>query len=358
MKDIAVRVGVSVKSVSRVVNGEGGVSPATAERILDVAEELGFRRNDLARNLRRRDRTGTIGLVLKHSSTRFYDQLIQGVEDVAERHGTLVITAGSRSPERERDTLLALSSRRVDGLLIVPTGTADHAFLAAEQATGMPLVFVDRPPRHLTADTILADDHGGARAAVDHLVRHGHRRIAVIGAGADLHTVRERVRGYRAALGAAGIEPDERLVQLDREGRGAAERAVTELLATAAPPTALFTTNNVSTIGATTALRRAGAEHRVALVGFDDFVLADLLDPPLTVVAHDITEMGRRAAQRLFRRIDDDRSPARTDVLPTRLIPRGSGEIAAVLDQRGGMATPTMRSSGTTPSATASARPK
>ncbi|WP_219417374.1 LacI family DNA-binding transcriptional regulator [Pseudonocardia nigra] len=328
MKDIAGRVGVSVKSVSRVVNGEPGVSPATAERILEVARELGFRRNDLARNLRQQDRTGTIGLVLRHSSTRFHDRLVQGIEDVAEHHGALVITAGSRTPERERATLLALSSRRLDGLLVVPIG-ADHSFLAAEQATGMPLVFVDRPPRHLAADAILADDHGGARAAVDHLVRGGHRRIAVIGAGADLHTVRERVRGYRSALRAAGVEPDERLVLLDREGRAAAEQAVTDLLAGAAPPTALFTTNNVSTIGATVALRRAGAERRVALVGFDDFELADLLDPPLTVVAHDIVEMGRRAAEQLFRRIDGDDAPARTDVLPTRLIPRGSGEIPA-----------------------------
>jgi LacI family transcriptional regulator len=327
MKDIAGRVGVSIKSVSRVVNGEGGVSPATAERILAVARELGFRRNDLARNLRQRDRTGTIGLVLRHSSTRFYDQLIQGIEDVAEDHRALVITAGSRTPERERATLLALSSRRLDGLLIVPIGS-DHAFLAAEQTTGMPLVFVDRPPRHLTADTILADDHGGARTAVGHLVRHGHRRIAVIGAAADLHTVRERVRGYRDALREAGLEPDERLVQLDRDGRGAAERAVDDLLAGTDAPTALFTTNNVSTIGATTALRRLGAERRVALVGFDDFELADLLDPPLTVVAHDVAEMGRRAAQRLFSRIDGDQGPARIDVLPTRLIARGTGEIS------------------------------
>jgi LacI family transcriptional regulator len=326
MKDIAGRVGVSVKSVSRVVNGEPGVSPATAERILEVARELGFRRNDLARNLRQRDRTGMIGLVLQHSSTRFYDQLVQGVEGVAEHRDALVVTAGSRSPEREHDTLLALSSRRLDGMLIVPEG-ADHSYLAAEQASGVPLVFVDRPPRRLAADTILADDHGGARTAVDHLIRHGHRRIAMIGAAADLHTVRERARGYRDALRAAGIEPDERLVLLGRETRAAAGEAVADLLASSSPPTALFTGNNVSTIGATAALRRAGAVRRVALVGFDDFELAELLDPPLTVVAYDIVDMGRRAAQRLFDRIDGDRSPAGTDVLPTRLIPRGSGEI-------------------------------
>jgi LacI family transcriptional regulator len=326
MKDIAGLVGVSVKSVSRVVNGEGGVSPATAERILEVAREVGFRRNDLARNLRQRDRTGTIGLVLKHSSTRFYDRLIEGIEDVAEQRGTLVITAGSRGPDRERATLLALSSRRLDGLLVVPIGT-DHSFLTTEQASGMPVVFVDRPPLRLTTDTVLADDHGGARTAVEHLSRHGHRRIAIIGAAADLHTVRERARGYRDALRDAGLQTDERLVRLDCEGRAAAEHAVTELLGSSDPPTALFTANNVCTIGATTALRHAGVERRVALVGFDDFELADLLDPPLTVVAYDVREMGRRAAQRLLDRIAGARGPATADVLPTYLVVRGSGEI-------------------------------
>ena len=145
MRQIADQVGISVKSVSRVLNGESGVSAANAERILETAQQLGFRRNDLARNLRRGDRTETVGLVLKHSSTRFYDDLIRGVEEVADAHSALVITASSRSPERERLTLLALSSRRVDGLLIVPTGE-DQSFLRLEQSVGLPLVFVDRPP--------------------------------------------------------------------------------------------------------------------------------------------------------------------------------------------------------------------
>lgn len=326
MRDIAGQVGISVKSVSRVLNGEDGVSVATARRVLDVAAELGFRRNDLARSLRQGRRTGMVGLVLRHSSTRFYDRLIRGVEEVADTHGALVVTAGSRSEDRERETLLALSGRRVDGLLVVPVGT-DHSFLLPEQVTGTPIVFIDRPPVGLSADTVLADDAGGARSAADHLVRHGHRRIAVIGASARLHTVNERVRGYRAALASARISIDERLVLLDREGASEAQTAVGDLLALPDPPTAVFTLNSPCTTGAVRALRTAGLEHRVALVGFDDVELADLLTPPVTVVTHDVTEMARRAAERVFAHIDGDDSSPQTITLPTGLLARGSGEI-------------------------------
>jgi LacI family transcriptional regulator len=328
MKDIADRVGVSIKSVSRVLNGEAGVSPATAQRILDIASDLGFRRNDLARDLRRGNRTGTIGLVLRRSSTRFYDDLIRGVEEVAEQHGALVITAGSRTAERERETLLALSSRRVDGLLVEPNGP-DHSFLAAEQAMGTPVVFVDRPPRRLSADTVLSDDFAGGRDATAHLIAHGHHRIGVICTSADIYTVRERVRGYENALSAAGIPTDSRLIRANRQTADESRAAVAELLSAPEPPTALFTLNNVCTIGAARALRDASLETGVALIGFDDFDLADLLTPPVTVVAHDVTEMGRTAAELLFARLDGLSDPPREITLPCSLIPRGSGEIPA-----------------------------
>jgi LacI family transcriptional regulator len=326
MRHIAEQVGTSVKSVSRVLNGEPGVSAATAERILAVARELGFRRNDLARDLRRGDRTGTVGLVLKHSSTRFYYDLIRGIEEVADRHGALVITASSRTAERESATLLALSSRRVDGLLIMPTGD-DQSYLRPEQSAGMPLVFVDRPPAGLTADTVLADDLAGGRAATEHLLGHGHRRIGVIGASPRLHTVAQRLGGYRAALEARGLDVDDGLLDLDRDGAEAARTAATRLLGLPDPPTALFTLNNLCTIGAARALRDRGASRRVALVGFDDFELADLVDPPVTVVQHDVTGMGRIAAELLFARIDGRDTPPETVVLATALVARGSGEI-------------------------------
>ena len=145
MKDVADRVGVSIKSVSRVLNGEPGVSPATSIRILAVAEELGFRRNDLARSLRQRDSRNTIGVVVKNTSARFFAGLIRGIEEIATQRNALVLTATTPDPDGELAKLLALSSRRVDALVIVPRGK-DQSFLRAEQAMGLPMVFVDQPP--------------------------------------------------------------------------------------------------------------------------------------------------------------------------------------------------------------------
>ena len=327
MKDVAKRVGVSIKSVSRVLNGEGGVSPVTAEQILTVAYELGLRRNDLARSLRRQDRTETIGVVAKHSSTRFFEGLIRGIEDVAAEHGALVLTTSTRTADREHATLVALSSRRVDGLVIMPTGD-DQRFLRAEQAAGLPLIFVDRPPNGIAADAVIVDNRGGAHAATAHLLGHRHRRIGLVGSQARLFTITERVTGYRSALGEASLSADG-LIRLDRNTAEAAQAATAELLALPQPPTAIFALNNLCAIGAARALRKASLGHQVALVGFDDFEPADLLSPPLTVIAQDPEAMGQQAARRLFSRLNGDDGPTQTTIMPTHLIQRGSGEITA-----------------------------
>lgn len=325
MKDVADRVGVSIKSVSRVLNGEPGVSPATAAQVLNVAYRLGLRPNHLARSLRRGDRTETVGVVVKHSSTRFFEALIRGIDEVAAEHGALVLTATTRTAEREQQTLLALSARRVDGLVIMPTGD-DQSYLRAEVAAGIPLIFVDRPPTGIEADTVVADNFGGARAATEHLLARGHRRIALIGSQPGLFTVSERARGYRSALEATGPSSDG-MIRLGCDTSAAAQVATSELLRLAEPPSAVFCLNSQCSIGAARALRGEGRERGTALVGFDDFEPADLLDPPVTVVAQDVEAMGRTAAQRLFARRGGDDRPPQTAVLATHLVLRGSGEI-------------------------------
>ena len=325
MSDIAERVGVSIKSVSRVLNGEGGVSADTAERILTTAHELGFRRNELARGLRRRDTTGTIGVVAQHTSTRLFDGLIRGIEAVAAEHGSLVLTAAARTAVLEQVTVAALSSRRVDGLVILPLSD-DQSYLRAEQAAGLPTVFVDRPPQGITADTVLADNSGGALAGTTHLLSRGHRRVGLLGPRAGLFTVAERVKGFQSALRTASLS-DEGLVRLDCVTPEDAQKAAMELLDLRNPPTAIFALSNLCTIGAARALRAAGLAHSVALVGFDDFEPADLLDPPVSVVAQDLDGMGETAARILFERLSGDDSRARTVTVPTRLIRRGSGEL-------------------------------
>ncbi|SCK05679.1 transcriptional regulator, LacI family [Streptomyces sp. WMMB 714] len=329
MKDVAAHVGTSIKSVSRVLNGEEGVSAATKERILQAMAELGFRRNDLARGLRQSDRTRTVGLALPQAGTRFHDSLVHGIDEIAAAHGSLVLTASSRTAARERETLVALCSRRVDGLIVVPAGE-DHAFLRPEQHAGVPVVFVDRPPHGIEADTVLTDHAGGARDATEHLLRQGHTRIGVIGADARIFSVAERIEGHLSALSAlrAREAPAHReLMRLGAESAPEALEACLDLFRLPEPPTALFTLNNQCTIGAARALRGLGRSDEVALVGFDDFETADLIDPPVTVIAQDAEEIGRTAARLMFERMAGHSPAPGRSVLPTRLIVRGSGEI-------------------------------
>ncbi|MFI6106423.1 LacI family DNA-binding transcriptional regulator [Streptomyces sp. NPDC051310] len=323
MKDVAARAGVGLKTVSRVVNGEPGVTADTERRVQEAIEALGFRRNDSARVLRK-GRTASIGLVLEDLADPFYGPLSRAVEEVARAHGALLINGSSaEDPDREQELALALCARRVDGLIVIPAGD-DHRYLEPEIKAGVATVFVDRPAGRIDADAVLSDSFGGARAGVAHLIAHGHRRIGFIGDQARIHTAVERLRGYRAAMEDAGLAvDDDAWVSLGSTDPERVRGAVAAMLAGPDPVTAVFAGNNRVTVTAVREL--AGRERPVALVGFDDIELADLLG--ITVIAQDAAALGRTAAERLFRRLDgSDDAPARV-VLDTTLIPRGSGEI-------------------------------
>ena len=322
MRDVAEMAGVSLKTVSRVINAEVGVTPATAERVTAAIAELGFERNDLAASLRHGRSSSTLGLVIEDVANPFYSAIAQAVEAAARDRGFLLITASAREDaERERELVAALLRRRVDALLIVPAGP-DHRYIAASSRA----VFLDRPPLGIEADTVLLDDLGGARGAVEHLIAHGHTRIACVADDAGLYTMRERIAGYRDALRAAGIDEDPSLVVTGNRDVAAAQAAVARLLRMPDKrrPTALFTANNRNTIGALHALPEANG--RVALAGFDDFELADLLGT--TVVRADAWKLGEQGAALAFARLDGDDEPPRTVTIPTELITRGSGEVA------------------------------
>jgi LacI family transcriptional regulator len=328
MRDVAALAGVSLKTVSRVVNGENGVSVPLVERVERAAEQLDFRPNLGARSLRRSDgKTATIGVILENLANPFSGVLHRAIEDVARSRGVAVL-AGSidETAERERELVAAFSSRRVDGLIMMPTG-ADLSYLLLERRAGVALVFVDRPPRALAADVVLADNRVGAAAGTAHLLAQGHRRVAFLGDLESIVTEQQRCSGYLDALRDAGVRADPGLVVRDLGTMAAAEAATHALLHRAEPPTALFSAQNLVTIGVIRALRRLGRQHEVAVVGFDDFLLADLLEPAVTVVAQDPQVIGRLAAEQLFRRIDGDASPFTQAVVPTVLVPRGSGEI-------------------------------
>ncbi|WP_234316384.1 MULTISPECIES: LacI family DNA-binding transcriptional regulator [unclassified Streptomyces] len=324
MKDVAARAGVGLKTVSRVVNGEPGVTPDTERRVQEAIDALGFRRNDSARVLRK-GRTASIGLVLEDLADPFYGPLSRAVEEVARAHGALLINGSSaEDPEREQELVLALCARRVDGLVVIPAGD-DHRYLEPELKAGVATVFVDRPAGRIDADVVLSDSFGGARDGVAHLIAHGHRRIGFIGDMPRIHTAAERLRGYRAAMEDAGITVADGWMSLGVTDPERVRRAAEEMLAGSSPVTAIFAGNNRVTVTVVRVLAELG--RPVALVGFDDFELADLLRPGVTVVAQDAAALGRTAAERLFRQLDGGPlGPERID-LPTRLIQRGSGEL-------------------------------
>lgn len=329
IREVAALAGVSLKTVSRVVNEEAGVSADLADRVQEAINRLGYQRNLSASSLRRSDgKTATIGVLLKNVANPFSASIHRAVEEVARRRGVAVL-AGSvdEDPVRERELIEAFSARRVDGLIIVPAGQ-DHSYLVDERRAGTALVFVDRPPSAFDADCVLTDNRAGAAAGVRHLIERGHRRIAFLGDLRTITTAVQRCEGYRDAIETAGLPIDDRLVVLDLHSDELARDAVRALMTGDSPPTALFAGQNLITIGAHRALRELALQHRIALVGFDDFLLADLLEPGVTVVAQHPSAMGELAAEELFRRMDGDRSPTRRHVVPTTLIERGSGEIA------------------------------
>jgi LacI family transcriptional regulator len=328
MRDVAALAGVGVKTVSRVINNEPGVTPAMTERVLEAARALSFQPDLTAGTLRRNDRRSrSLGLILASVENPFCAAVHRAVEDVAVHRGVAVFSASiDEDPERERQLVAAFTARRVDGL-IMTAASADHAYLRDEQDSGTPIVLVDRPPHGLDVDSVLVDNAEGARQATAHLIAHGHRRIAYLGDLARIETARLRHEGFLAATREAGLLGDQIRSIEGLHSEDEAEAAAHALFDDPQPPTAIFTSQNLVTIGTIRALRSRGLEHVVALVGFDDFELADLLQPAVTVIAQDPGLMGRLAAEQIFERLDGGRFPPRRTVVPTRLIERGSGEI-------------------------------
>jgi LacI family transcriptional regulator len=325
LRDVAALSGVSLKTASRVLNGEPHVSPATADKVRVAAQRLGFRRNAIARDLRAGARSSLVGLIISDLANPFYSRVARGAERRLRAAGLQLISASSNEdPELEHTLVAEMLERRVSAMLIV-TSAIDHGYLEAERRLGLPVVFLDRVPEDVVADTIVLDNDGGVHCAVTHLLERDHRRIGLVGDLVRLATFRERVAAFEAAMTAADIADWQRYVRADCHDVAAAERAVRELLAIDPPPTALLTTNNLITTGALRALR--GVADPPALVGFDDFDLADVLG--VTVIGHDPERMGELGAEQIVTRLSGADGPARRVRLPTELIERDSAESPA-----------------------------
>ncbi|XVV13241.1 substrate-binding domain-containing protein [Actinoplanes sp. CA-131856] len=247
--------------------------------------------------------TGTIGVFFDDVSNPFSAALHRAIEEEARAHNAHVLSGKPHDP----------LTKSFDGLILASSSVA-------ATGTGTPTVVVEATAAPV--DSVVSTNISGAATAVRHLIAQGHRRIAYLGDGETRATSRDRYRGYLRALGG---RPGP--VVHDLHDPAAAERAVITLMRGPTPPTAIFTADNALTMGAVRALRRLDRHRSVALVGFDDFPMADLLDPAVTVIAQDPARMGRTAAAALFERIEGHTGPPREIRIPTTLIPRGSGEI-------------------------------
>jgi len=325
MRDVARLADVSPMTVSRALRNDPGVAPDKRARILEAVALLGYRGNHHASNLRTGASSGLVGVVVTNLANPFYSQLAIGIESKAAEHGMRVILANSGEDlAKERQLVNDFAARKLDGIIVVPTAN-EHTHLDPAGLAGMPVVLAASPPVRISVDAVLLDDFSGTWQATRNLIARGHRDIGFLGLPASTWTGSERFRGYCAALEESGIEVDERYVRRRQPDVAAAMAATVSLLDQDRPPTALFTANNRNTIGAYRAIR--GRREPVAIAGFDDFELADLLGLPLTVVAYDPGEFGRQAAALLCDRIenpgDSTRAPRRV-IIPTRVVEYGA----------------------------------
>ena len=328
LRDVAALAGASFKSVSRVVNDESGVSPGMRERVLAAVEELGYQPDRRAQTLRSASNaTATIGYIQPDLTNPFYATILRGVADTLTELGHVVLSGSTDGlAEREEALVEAFVARRVDGLVVVPS-PPQHDALQREVDRGTPVVCADIAPRGLEVDSVTSDNHGGSRTAVDHLIAHGHRRIAFLGDGGRNDTSDGRFRGYLDALDAAEIPVESAMVRTALVGPDQAYRAAQDLLGQPDPPTAVFSSQNLISYGAVKALHRAGLQHRVALVAFDDVEFSDVVSPAVSVISQDPLGMGRRAAELLVARIKDPIGKRVQEIMSVPLTVRGSGEI-------------------------------
>ena len=328
MKQVAALAGVGTKTVSRVVNSEPNVSPETARRVWEAVRALDYHVDMQAGSLRRAGgRTLTLGLLISSVDNPFAGGIHRAVETLCNQRGVAVIASSmDDDPQREIVAVNEFMRRRVDGLVLT-TAAEDMRYLAPTLERGLPVVFVDRAPAGIKADVVASENRAAAASATRHLLERGHRRIALLVDRITIHTANERRKGFLEELGRWGVPTADVHIATELHGAEDAERVLLEMLASPRPPTAVFSAQNLITIGALHALRKAGKEHSVALIGFDDLPLADLLVPAVTVVIQDAQEIGRTAAERVFRRLDGEDLPIEKLVIPTRLVERGSGEI-------------------------------
>jgi LacI family transcriptional regulator len=333
MKDVATHAAVSVATVSAVLNGNKYVSSGLTQRVRESIKQLGYERNSLAQGLKMQT-SHAIGLIISDITNPFFTSVVRGVEDVANtRNFSLILGNTDEDLKKEKSYIRLLESKRADGLIVAVTA-GSHEYLHAWPARHLPLVSIDRSLFALGIDSVLVDNVAGARKAVEHLITLGHRRIGVVTGIPGITTTEERLIGYKQALEAHGIPFDPTLVAIaDSRVEGGKFGTLQLLTQGTTRPTAFFVMNGLMVIGALQAITEVGlcCPQDIALVGFDDFEWAAVMHPRLTTVRQPTYEIGRRAAQLLFERLEKrDTVPQEVRLLPQLIIRESCGALLQV----------------------------
>jgi DNA-binding LacI/PurR family transcriptional regulator len=340
IKDVAREAGVSLGTASQALRQSPAVREATRQRVLAVATRLRYHPSALARGLVTR-RTHTVGLLISDIANPFFIRAVRAVEDAAQENGYNVILCNTdEDPAKETQYLRVLLEKRVDGIILATTAGSLPAVREVRWRR-VPLVLFDRELPAVAADTVKVDSVLGGRLATEHLLRLGHRRIAIIHGPLVRSTGAERLEGYLLALRAAKVGPDPLLIREGNFKQDSGRELAGQLLDLDRPPTALFCTNNLMTVGALQTLQERGVRipADLSLVGYDDMEWWTLTHPPLTTVGQPVYELGREAMRLLLARIDARRRPQRVVLKPELLVRASCGpppSTASRAPRRGG----------------------
>jgi DNA-binding LacI/PurR family transcriptional regulator len=341
IRDVARRAGISVATAARALGEYGYVSAATRDRVQRAARALDYHPNAIARSMIK-GRTQTLAVIVSDNANPFFAAVVRGIEDVVLAKGyAIMLCNADENPEKEAMYLRTVRQKRVDGLIVSPSG-GSAAMLRNLMASGIAVVQVDRRIAGLAADAVLIDNLGGVRQAIAHLVRLGHRRIGMISGPRRLFTGRERLKAFRAAVREAGLAPADDLVCEGTFKEPSGYELVGRFLRLRRRPTAIFVANNLMTIGALLGLKEAAVRipEEMAVVGFDDMDWAPILTPPLTAVAQPGYDLGTAAGRLLLERLAGAAAARpRAVVLQPRLVVRESCG-AGLTRRRPGRGTP------------------
>lgn len=330
LSEVAKKAGVGTTTVSRVINGGQNVDPKTLARVQLAIDRLGYMPSQAARILKG-GRARTIGFVIPSIADPFFSSCAEAAQAVVQAHDSvLIVLTTQNDPKAELDAVNMLMRHRVDGIIIAPCNAEDGVLAQILDRISTPVVTLDRPIEGSSIPSVLADNFAGAKMATQHLIDHGYRRIVCLTRETHLYTIQERMRGYKETMNVAGLKP---VIDTSVDDYASAEKSLLKLLSSSAPPEALFTLKNSTTLAVFEALQKHGVEvpGRVALLGYDDFKLAEIARPSISVIRQPIEEIGQVAAELLFKRILSEgtsgvgRSSNRQQVkLTTKLVLRDS----------------------------------